>query len=1096
MTCSRPIVILSALTLATALSLSALAQDDPGNIYNGEAGDDQFDTQGNWNEGGPASWTEDPAGTWDLEGSGGENQNDIGFDLDEDGTYTINVGGNAYENMGDLSILSRSAITLIGMGTDTYFQFEDDSQIHTGLGAMHLQGIELQLGGNFTFNYGSGDEDDPAMTINQTVGTQSLDFNLIIDGAINDGEGGFGSETLTFSGNGFALLTGGITGGHEGAEDDEPKTEWTLVMNDAASLMLAGGASFYLGKGVEMDYSGGSKSLRENGHGILQVTDGATLDTTANDAGTPETDGDISLAGWSALLVGNVDLDDSEVEDLGFNVDTDTTTIGYTTGDGTVTTNNMTLSGDSAVVVGDGGSVTGEKLAVTSRSTYLIQDGGESTFKELDLAAAAATVINYGTLNITDAEKSPENGGTFISGGTTNISGGFVNDNTLEVVGGLFTIDKGAIFRGTTSVTGGILRSKSNFGLEGTMTLDGGDVEAATYQGDGAEEQEVVELKGDLKINTGSRFWSHGDTTVEDTVYINGGTFQVGSDTDGSTETDLNFQLAGESAEFGGWGELLIHNTDGLLVQNSTFFVGQREDPEGYSAGVLSVQGGDIDAQTGRMEFAVEVDEDGNQAANGESLGGASYLQMNGGTVTFGADSVLGIGVSGDNYIEDGTMFFLVDSTEDWNDIMTIEELQASNSVTRRFTILDEAGYIEMTSNYTEAAGQYYALGNWVGQSAATSPGAGSNLAHQFDQISTASAYQYALRQLQPVTFASGLQVVADTQHFSVLREAASGLNNGKSQSKPGPARRPLGQLSESLLASQDEGDAVRSRYGYGIGPDAGERRSQSSDIVAFAQGYGRWVDLDNKGGVLGLNGNEWGIVAGAAGNLSDEWMLGALVGYDSFDGTLNDNAGSVDVQTIRVGPFVNWSDGTWIFDASVAGAWNDWNGTQQTGLAANPSYTWDTQGYQIDGSVGLGYTIPVGGGVDIIPEGSVVYSWIHTDGYTGSTGVSVDTDDLNAIIGRAGARAQFNVISGLILEGRAGWQGNYTFGGDISTTFQNVATPIPSTVDAVNRNTIYYGAQVTWMPDWNLALTLRYEGRNGDGTNDQYIAGGLSIEF
>ena len=33
-------------------------------------------------------------------------------------------------------------------------------------------------------------------------------------------------------------------------------------------------------------------------------------------------------------------------------------------------------------------------------------------------------------------------------------------------------------------------------------------------------------------------------------------------------------------------------------------------------------------------------------------------------------------------------------------------------------------------------------------------------------------------------------------------------------------------------------------------------------------------------------------------------------------------------------------------------------------------------------------------------------------------------------------------------------------------------------------------------MPKWDLALTLRYEGRNGDGTKDQYIAGGLSIEF
>lgn len=74
---------------------------------------------------------------------------------------------------------------------------------------------------------------------------------------------------------------------------------------------------------------------------------------------------------------------------------------------------------------------------------------------------------------------------------------------------------------------------------------------------------------------------------------------------------------------------------------------------------------------------------------------------------------------------------------------------------------------------------------------------------------------------------------------------------------------------------------------------------------------------------------------------------------------------------------------------------------------------------------------------------------WVNS--YTGTNGQRVDTDDLNAIIGRVGGRAQFSVISGLILEGRLGWQGNYTFGGNISTYYQNVAQPVPSTVDAVN---------------------------------------------
>jgi hypothetical protein len=228
--------------------------------------------------------------------------------------------------------------------------------------------------------------------------------------------------------------------------------------------------------------------------------------------------------------------------------------------------------------------------------------------------------------------------------------------------------------------------------------------------------------------------------------------------------------------------------------------------------------------------------------------------------------------------------------------------------------------------------------------------------------------------------------------------------------------------------------------------------------------------------------------------------MLGLLVGYDSFDGTVNDNGGSVDVDTIRVGPFFSWSDGSWIVDAAVTGGYNQWNGMHNTGLggpAAN--YDWDTTGYQLDTSVGLGYSIPVGGGVNLIPQGSLVYSFLHTDSYTGTSASNnrykVSSSDMNAFIPRLGMTAQFNFISGVILEGRAGWQGNYTTGGNVDVRIDNIGG-LPTTADSVDRNNIYYGAQVTWMPDWNYGLSLQYEGQSGDGTNEQSIIGSFNFDF
>ena len=302
------------------------------------------------------------------------------------------------------------------------------------------------------------------------------------------------------------------------------------------------------------------------------------------------------------------------------------------------------------------------------------------------------------------------------------------------------------------------------------------------------------------------------------------------------------------------------------------------------------------------------------------------------------------------------------------------------------------------------------------------------------------------------------------------------------------------------MLASQDEADAVRSQYGYGAGPQSGSQRIENdTDFVAFVQGYGRSIDLSNRDGVLGISANSWGVVAGVANQLSDETMLGLLIGYDSFDGTVNDNGGSVDVDTIRVGPFFSWSDGSWIVDAAVTGGYNQWNGTNNTGLGNNGLYNWDTTGYQIDTSVGLGYSIPVGGGINLIPEGSLVYSFLHTDSYSGVNTTQqtykVSSSDMNAFIPRLGMTAQFNFISGVILEGRAGWQGNYTTGGGVDTKIDNIGG-LPTTADSVNRNNIYYGAQVTWMPDWNYGLSLQYEGQSGDGTNEQSIIGSFNFDF
>jgi outer membrane autotransporter protein len=1086
---ARFIVSLTALTILGVVAAPLSAQEEQENNYDGDAGGTgtDFDTPGNWGSGGPDDWDLD-GGIYDLDETG------ISFNLGES-PLTIDLLSDGYDNISQMDILTRTAITLNGTGTN-YLNFIDNASIDTADGALRITGLALQLGGSMTFYYGNGDEDDPAVSIEQSVGTQNLAFNLIIDGEINDGStagdpttgGGFGDETITFASDGFALLTGGIRGGGTGEDGEEDATEWALAMNQAASLMLAGGADYWLGGGVSMNYASGSENARGQGRGIMQVTDGATLNTTEDGAGG-NTNGNIDLDGWSALLIGSIDLEDDDLEDLGFDVDAETTTIGYETGGGVVETNDMTLDGNSAVVVGSDGELSGEKILLDGSSTLLVQgnDTGETynvTFEDLDINSGAR-LINYGDINITDTGDSFTNDGTVVNGGLIDVDGAFANSGILEIVsGGTLNVGENAGFGGETTVSGGVINANGSFGLDGTMTLESSSiVNAGIYD---AAELDSVELNGNLTISS-STFNSNGDTLVASQVYIDNGTFRVG-DTD---EDEMSFSLANGGARIGGYGTLEINNDSGLDLNGGTLFVGKLDDDGNFEGGrnnLVLGGNGDIDAMGSTVEFALSVDED--------AVANNSQLDLNGNTISFDSESTVSLAVAGDNYIQSGTIFQLIigGTIQDWDDTNLVD-LTMSNSVTRFFEHNGQ-GEIVLNADYNTNAGSFQQNASWLG----SNTGSLGDMAHEFDQVGTVSGYQFALQQLQPTTFVAGQQVVADTRHFSVLRDAVKGVSMQQTQRRPGPAPRPLGQESYSMLASQDEADAVRSQYGYGAGPQSGERRMENdTDFVAFVQGYGRSIDLSNRNGVLGISANSWGVVAGVANQLSDETMLGLLVGYDSFDGTVNDNGGSVDVDTIRVGPFFSWSDGSWIADAAVTGGYNQWNGTHNTGLGGNGNYDWDTTGYQLDASVGLGYSIPVGGGVNLIPQGSVVYSFLHTDSYSGTntTGqnYNVSSSDMNALIPRLGMTAQFNFISGVILEGRAGWQGNFTSGGGVNTTIDNVGG-LPTTADSVNRNNIYYGAQVTWMPDWNYGLSLQYEGQSGDGTKEQSIIGSFNFDF
>ncbi|MEC8818311.1 MAG: autotransporter outer membrane beta-barrel domain-containing protein, partial [Planctomycetota bacterium] len=526
-----------------------------------------------------------------------------------------------------------------------------------------------------------------------------------------------------------------------------------------------------------------------------------------------------------------------------------------------------------------------------------------------------------------------------------------------------------------------------------------------------------------------------------------------------------------------------------------------------YGTLTLNLQAGiNLDLSQSELIFYVS-DQD---ASGGGNTGPFIVIGNAGSNIEFGAGTQIEVAIgAGDGYIPTGTTFTLFDENQienGWDEV----SFSGFNTVTRSFSYDaaggDPAGTVAITADYSTPAqggGSVVAQrGSWLqGESASIANGGQgpASLLQRLDQIETVSQYQAALARLGPEGTASALQVLSDTNAFNAYHEALSDMRTGNQLGRPGPARRPLSRSSQSLLATQDEADAVRSQYGYGAGAESGRRRQQEDDMVAFVQGYGRTINLDNMRNVIGVDGNQGGVLVGVGGQVSDNSVLGLLVGYDDFNGTLNDDYGSVDVGTVRVGPFFGWANEDWNVDLALTGGYNDWNGTRKN-VALKTKYPWSTGGWQLDFSAGAGYRIPLGGGLNLVPEASFVYSFIQTDSYTEGGNqagrLNVDTNDLNAIIGRAGASLEVVSITGLLIEGRLGWQGNYSFGGDLETGVLGGGAPLPGTPDQVDRNNLYYGTQLTWMPSWDVGISFRYEGRTLDGTNDQYFGGGVSFEF
>jgi outer membrane autotransporter protein len=279
-------------------------------------------------------------------------------------------------------------------------------------------------------------------------------------------------------------------------------------------------------------------------------------------------------------------------------------------------------------------------------------------------------------------------------------------------------------------------------------------------------------------------------------------------------------------------------------------------------------------------------------------------------------------------------------------------------------------------------------------------------------------------------------------------------------------------------------------------------RRAASPETSAegFGAFWARDLRTPTEGNVVGLDGNEYGGFGAFAWDLSDSWVAGFDLGYSAFTGNLDRGYGNTRIGTLRGGGFATWSNGNGLFlDGALSAAWNHYDFTRivpDTNLFANSN----ADGWQIDTSIGAGYRMELQEGFAFTPMASFLYSYINTGSIDENSdtiaALSIDPGTLSSFIGRVGAGVSWSVLPGIVIDGEAGWQGNFTDNGDYSVGLSGLGADVPVEVRNQTINTAYYGAGVSWAPSSNIELNLNWQGRSGDGLLSNMFYGGVSISF
>jgi outer membrane autotransporter protein len=258
-----------------------------------------------------------------------------------------------------------------------------------------------------------------------------------------------------------------------------------------------------------------------------------------------------------------------------------------------------------------------------------------------------------------------------------------------------------------------------------------------------------------------------------------------------------------------------------------------------------------------------------------------------------------------------------------------------------------------------------------------------------------------------------GTQIANLAIRLSALRSGATGIGLGGLAIN----MRDETLAAEDFLGREDGGNGLNG------GAASGDSIADFGRLGVFVTGTLTNGDQDATSNEAGFDFDTWGLTAGADYRFTDQFVLGAAVGYTNVDSNVKGKGGDLDLDGWGVAVYgTYYQSESFYLDGILSYGRNDFDQNRKvvyqfTDANVNQKFDADYDGNVFAAAIGAGYDF-VFGGLTLAPEGRLRYVYADVDSYNekasnpGSAGsgwwLHVDDQDYTSFTSSLGGRASY----------------------------------------------------------------------------------------